>query len=84
MFLGIMLPNIIWFAVPAPDDILRGESVTEIVDIIANNVVVLMLTIPPCAAFLLFALDRKNYIAAVPACGFTVCHPIYGIVNFIV
>ena len=134
LFLGIMLPNFIWFAVPAPNDILRGESVTEVADIIgsvfqvvmiaalcllkrtdcpklrfspliigvivcvlmywagwilyyngvANAFVVLMLTIPPCAAFLLFAPDRKNYIAAVPVCGFTVCHLIYGIVNFII
>lgn len=30
LFFGIMLPNFIWFAVPAPDDILRGGSVTEI------------------------------------------------------
>lgn len=134
LFLGIMLPNFIWFAVPAPDDILRSESVTEVVNIIgsafqavmiaalcllkrtdcpklrfsplvigviacvlaywagwilyyngiANALVVLMLTVPPCAAFLLFAPDRRNYIAAVPACGFTVCHLIYGVVNFIV
>lgn len=133
LFLGIMLPNFIWFAVPAPDDILRGESVTEIADIIGsvfqsvmiaaicllkradcpklkfsplivgaiacciaywsgwllyyngitNAVIVLMLTLPPCAAFLLFALDRKNYIAAVHVCGFTVCHLIYAFANFI-
>lgn len=134
LFLGIMLPNLIWFAVPAPNDILRGESVTEVADIIGSvfqavmiaalcllkrtdcpklrfsplvigvivcvlaywtgwilyyngivgAVVVIMLTAPPCAAFLLFALDRRNYIAAVPVCGFTVCHLIYGVVNFIV
>lgn len=134
LFLGIMLPNCIWFAVPAPDDILRGGSVTEAVDIIGsvfqtvmiaalcllkrtdcpksrfsplvigvtvcvlsywagwilyyngivNAVIVLMLTAPPCAAFLLFALDRRNYLAAVPVCGFTACHLIYGIANFIV
>lgn len=134
LFLGIMLPNFIWFAVPAPNDILRGESVTEVADIIgsafqavmiaalcflirnncpklrfsplivgvivcciaywsgwilyyngiANAVIVLILTVPPCAAFLLFALDRKNYIAAVPVCGFTVCHLIYAFANFII
>lgn len=134
LFIGIMLPNIIWFAVPAPDDILRGESVTETADIIGsvfqavmiaalcllkrtdcpklrlsplivgviacciaywagwilyyngitNAVVVLTLTVPPYGAFLLFALDRKNYIAAVPVCGFAVCHMIYAVANFIV
>ena len=36
LFLGIMLPNFIWFAVPAPNDILRGESVTEVADIIGS------------------------------------------------
>lgn len=133
LFIGIMLPNFVWFAVPAPNDILRGESVTEIADIIgsvfqavmiaalcllkrtdcpklrfspfivgaiacciaywsgwvlyyngiADAVVVLMLTVPPCGAFLLFTLDRKNYIASVPVCGFTVCHLIYALANFI-
>ena len=133
LFLIIMLPNFIWFAVPAPNDILRAESVTETVDLIgsvcqvimiaalcvlvnkdqpnfkltplvigviicitgyfagwifyycgtANAAVVLALTALPCAAFLLFAVDRKNYIALIPAVGFTVCHLIYGIANFI-
>ena len=36
LFIGIMLPNFVWFAVPAPNDILRGESVTEIADIISS------------------------------------------------
>lgn len=133
LFLIIMLPNLIWFAVPAPNDILRAESVTETVDLIgsicqvimiaalcvlinkdqpkfkltpliigiivcaagyfagwifyycgtANAAVVLALTAFPCTAFLLFAIDRKNYIALIPAAGFTVCHLIYGIINFI-
>ncbi len=38
LFIGIMLPNFVWFAVPAPNDILRGESVTEIADIIGASV----------------------------------------------
>ena len=134
LFLCIMLPTFIWFALPAPNDVLRAVSVTETVDIIGsvcqavmiaalcllkrtdcgkfvfsplvigiivccaayyagwifyyngftNAAVILSLTIPPCAAFLLFALDRKNYIAVVPACGFTICHLIYGIINFII
>ncbi len=133
LFLGIMLPNFVWFAVPAPNDILRVESVTEAADIIGsvfqvimtaalcllkradcpelrfsplifgvigccaaywagwilyyngivNAVIVLLLTIPPCAAFLLFALNRRNHIAVAAVCGFTVCHLIYAVVNFI-
>ncbi len=42
-FIIIMIPNFIWFAVPAPNDILRGESVTETVDTIASICQVLML-----------------------------------------
>ncbi len=134
LFLLIMLPNIIWFILPAPNDILRAESVTPIVDSVGMvcqvamvaalcvvlNVnykkrgmtillgacllsaavyfvcwvlyylgmvgapVVLGLTLPPCLAFIFFALDRKNYIALIPAVLFTVCHLIYGVVNFII
>ena len=29
LFLIVMIPNFIWFAIPAPNDILRAESVTE-------------------------------------------------------
>lgn len=134
LFLIIMLPNFIWFAVPAPNDILRATSVTEAFDTIAsicqvlmvavlcvlinrdrkkiaftpliivvcvccllyfaswvfyyigitNAVVILGLTLPPCMAFLLFAVDRKNTIAIIPISIFTVCHLIYGTVNFII
>ena len=133
LFLLVMLPNFIWFAVPAPNDILRTESVTPVVDIIgsvfqvltvaclcfvihkerskfrfsplvvATTVciatyyigwlsyyvgittpwVILLLTLPPCLAFLLFAIDRKNLPAVVSAFGFTVCHCIFGVVNFV-
>ncbi len=133
LFLIIMIPNFIWFAVPAPNDILRADSATELFNIIAsicqvlmvaalcalinserrkigftafiiaacvccllyfvswvfyyigitNTPVILGLTVLPCMAFLLFAVDRKNMIAVVPASIFTVCHLIYGITNFI-
>lgn len=133
LFLIIMIPNFIWFAVPAPNDILRHESITPIVDAIGsvcqiifvaslcvitnkerariklspllissiiciclyflgwvlyyngfvNPVVIICLTLPPCVAFILFALDRKNYIAFIPAVCFTICHLIFGTVNFI-
>ena len=32
IFLVIMIPNFIWFVVPAPDDVLRLDSVTPIID----------------------------------------------------
>lgn len=134
LFLIIMLPNFVWFAVPAPNDVLRADSVTEAFDIIAsicqvllvaalciiinknskkisispliistiiccllyfacwifyyigitNAIVILGLTVPPCLAFLFFSLDRKNMLAVIPISIFTVCHLIYGIVNFII
>ncbi|MBD5160469.1 MAG: hypothetical protein HDT14_00310 [Oscillibacter sp.] len=134
LLLLVMLPNFIWFAVPAPKDILRAESVTPLLDAIAsvcqflfaaalclvvnqergapeltrlirgcigcvllyyagwilyylgitNPPVILLLTVPPCLAFLFFAADRKNIVAAVPTVIFTVCHLIYGIVNFMI
>lgn len=133
IFLTVMFPNFIWFAVPAPNDILRSESATIIIDTIGsvcqvlligslcfiinkersklrfspliimaiicivlyftgwmlyyngltNPLVIIFLTLPPCLAFIFFALDRKNIIAVVPAICFTICHLIYGIVNFI-
>lgn len=36
LFLMIMIPNFIWFAVPAPNDVLRVDSVTPIVDRIGS------------------------------------------------
>lgn len=134
LFLMIMIPNFIWFAIPAPNDILRTDSVTGIFDTVAsvcqvlmvaalcicrnkesqklrvtpyitvvmcccllyfaswivyyigvvNGIVILGLTIPPCLAFLFFAIDRKNGIAMIPISVFTICHLLYGIVNFII
>ena len=132
-FLMVMLPNFIWFAVPAPNDVLRAESVTPVVDMVASvcqvltvaclcfvinkkrgklrfsplviatmvcvivyyigwllyytgivNVwVILLLTISPCLAFILFAADRKNLPAVVFATAFAVCHLIFAVVNYI-
>ena len=134
LFLLVMLPNFIWFAVPAPNDVLRAESVTPIIDTIASvfqvmtvaclcyiingergklrfsplviativsvaiyylgwvlyysgfatSWVILLLTIPPCLAFILFAVDRKNLPAVLFATGFAVCHLIFAVVNFII
>lgn len=133
LFLLIMFPNIFWFAFPAPNDILRGESITQTADIIAEifqvimivmlcfiknknskklsvkskcilgtfgcclcyfiawilyyqsivyTPIILSLCIFPCTAFLLYEIDRKNYIAIIPTAVFSLCHLIYGIVNF--
>ena len=32
LFLIVMIPNFIWFVVPAPNDVLRSESITPIID----------------------------------------------------
>lgn len=42
LFLLVMLPNFYWFAVPAPHDILRAESVTPTLDGIASVAQVLL------------------------------------------
>lgn len=36
LFVVIMLPNVIWFLVPAPSDILRNSSVTPVIDTVAS------------------------------------------------
>ena len=43
LFLIIMIPNIIWFIVPAKNDILRAESVTPLIDNIASIFQALMI-----------------------------------------
>lgn len=43
LFVVIMIPNIIWFAIPAQNDILRTESITKIPDTIASISQVVML-----------------------------------------
>lgn len=50
---------------------------------IAYAWVILMLTLPPCLAFLFYAIDRKNWIATTFGIGFTVCHLIFALLNFI-
>lgn len=134
LFLLVMLPNFVWFAVPAPNDVLRADSVTPVVDAIAsvcqvltiaclcflinetrgklrfsplliaavvcvavyylgwalyysgiaNAWVILLLTLPPCLSFILFAADRKNLPAVVSASVFAGCHVVFGVVNFVV
>lgn len=133
LFLLVMIPTVIWSAVPVPNDVLRTPSTTPRTDIIgsvfqavmvaavcfvrnrertpfratplaaitvlcvllygagwaayyggaANAAVIVGLTVPPCLAFLFFALDRKNNVALVPVLGFTACHVICAAVNFL-
>ena len=133
LFLLVMAPNFIWFAVPTQNDVLRAESVTPVVDMIASvcqiltvaclcfvinkersklwfsplvvaavvcitiyysgwvlyysgivsTWVILLLTFPPCLAFIFFAADRKNLPAVLFAAVFAVCHLIFGIVNYL-
>lgn len=133
LFLLMMVPTVVWSMVPAPNDVLRTESVTTVVDTIASTLqflavaclcvlinktrspfrfspliiltvicivlyyagwvlyycgstgawVILLLTIPPCLALILFAADRKNLYAAVLAAGFAICHLIFALVNFL-
>lgn len=47
-------------------------------------IVVLGLTVPPCLAFLLYAVDRKNRIALIPTLLFTAGHLVYAAANFII
>ncbi len=132
--MAMMLPNFIWFAVPAVNDVLREKSVTPFVDMIAsvfqvvmivalciiinkyrqkpmkkvvfrgivillvlyyigwclyyagiiNPAVILDLSLAPCLAFILFSMSRKNAIALLSAIIFTLCHVLYGIINFII
>lgn len=70
LFLLVMLPNLIWFAVPAPNDILRRESVTPALDGIASVCQVLL------AAALCVIVNRERerlrpspLIGACIACG---------------
>ena len=50
----------------------------------AGPAVILTLTVPPCLAFLFFALDRRNFIAAVLVAVFTVCHLMHSVFNFLI
>ncbi|MCQ2584919.1 MAG: hypothetical protein MJ185_04960 [Treponema sp.] len=133
LFVLVMIPNFIWFALPAPNDVLRAESITPVIDVIGsvaqvmfiaamcmlvrkdvekirftkliiavfimvilyftgwilyycgfvNPAVIILLTLPPCGAFIFYTVDRKNFISLIPAVVFTICHIIYGVVNFI-
>lgn len=133
LFAAIMLLNILWGFFPAPNDVLRVESVTPTIDMVGticqaamvfclclicrtdrkplrlcgyvwaalvcvfvywlcwgcyylalvHPMVLLSMTLVPCAAFILFALERRNGIALVPAVAFTLCHVCFAFANFL-
>ena len=69
LFLIVMLPNFLWFAFPAPHDVLRGESVTPQIDAIAQAFQIAM------AATLCVVVNitrdrpiKRGYLAAAAAC----------------
>lgn len=134
LFLVVMAPNLFWFSHPAPNDILRKESLTSALDTItavfqvlmvgalclitaknrhsltlnwktvstaiscavylftwifyyhgiANSLIVFLLCLTPCLAFAFFTIERKNVFAVIPLIVFSVCHMIYGVVNFMI
>ncbi len=54
LFFIIMIPNFIWFMIEAPNDILRVESVTPTLDLIASIFQIIMVV------FLCFSKDENN------------------------
>ncbi len=133
LFAVMMAPTIFWSFFEAPNDVLRSESLTPVIDTVAsvsqivmiaslcvlqdksaektsltpkvvasirllilyyfgwvlyylsvvNAGVILLLTIPPCLAFILFAVDRKNIVSIASGIVFLICHLIFSVVNFI-
>ncbi len=47
-----------------------------------SPIVILLLTVPPCLAFILFAIDRKNLLAILFATVFAMYHLIFWVANF--
>lgn len=54
LFFIIMIPNFIWFVIKAPNDILKVESVTPILDLIASIFQIIMVV------FLCFSKNTNN------------------------
>lgn len=59
LFLVIMIPNFIWFVVPAPNDVLRGESITGTMDTVASIAQAIMVA-TLCLYMVLLILFYKN------------------------
>ena len=54
-----MVPNFIWFVVPAPNDVLRGESITGTMDTVASIAQAIMVA-TLCLYMVLLILFYKN------------------------
>lgn len=132
LFAAVMMPNIIWAFVPAPNDVLGLPSVTLALDIaatvfqaltIASLVIIVyrnadkrntlwsltaciptaayyacwivyycgvvgaalfvFMAVLPCAAFIVYAAIRRNYVAVACAAVFMILHLISTGINFI-
>lgn len=74
-----MIPNIIWFAVPAPNDILRTESITKIPDTIASISQVVMLV--ALCVFINAEREKRNVtrfiMAVIINCVYFICWIFY-------
>lgn len=69
LFLVIMLPNFIWFAVPAPNDFLRQESITPVIDMIGSIFQVLSIAVLVC-------IKNINSIKIKPSSYFLIYFPV--------
>ncbi|MDE6281459.1 MAG: hypothetical protein K2M15_06680 [Oscillospiraceae bacterium] len=69
LFLLIMLPNFIWFAFPAPNDVLRSESATPTVDFVAQ-VFQIAIAAALCAVVNVTRDKpmKRGYLAGIAAC----------------
>lgn len=51
---------------------------------ITHAALLMAMALLPCAAFVLFLIQRRNWIGLAPAVAFTVCHLLFAIVNHLV
>ena len=73
LFLLIMLPNLAWFVLPAPNDILRAESVTPLIDAIAQVFQIIM----AAALCAVVNVTRDKSAKRVYQVGITACVMLY-------
>ena len=73
LFLLIMLPNLAWFALPAPNDILRAESAAPLLDGLGQCLQIIMVA----ALCLLVNVSRDRPIKRGFAAGAALCATLY-------
>ena len=74
LFLLIMIPTVIWSAVPAPNDVLRASSLTSRIDAIGSVFQVLMIV----AVCLVRNKERAPFRATPLVAGAVICSLLYG------